>query len=559
LRTDTDQLAQGQARHSTPAYDFELPATEPAPGSTADQTTHPAASHDAIVTLDPDSRVTFWSSEAELLYGIDAEATLGRCFTDLVSNRPVPPGRKERPGLSSGQAIHVVRAGGRTIPVRVTVIPDPRRLGGDLLAIIRDDSEHLLLARTLRERLEFETLLSEMSARLSGVPEDDIDGQINQWLGRLVEMLDVDRSSFAELTPQGRLTVTHSYAVPGVAPYPKGVVDQTLPWLTQELAAGRTVLLAQIPQDLPECAVAERRVMTDVGMRASIGIPVFIGGSLVCVLTFGAFRQPRTWSGEVVSRLHLAGEVFANAVARRQAKRRLEQKQQELTHVGRVADMAKLASVIAHELDQPLTAVVTNAHVVRNMLQTPEPDLAEADDALSDVIDAAMRASEIVERERRLLCKSQGAFELINLNDALREVELFIRADARRCGARVTLELLPDLPALLGDRVQLQQVALNLARNAIQAVRQQPGTEREVSIRTAAGIGEVAFSVTDSGPPVEESLLERMFDPFFSTKPDGLGIGLSISKSIVEGHRGRIWPTRNPGGGLTVHVSIPRT
>ena len=419
-------------------------------------------------------------------------------------------------------------------------------------------SDELLPTAPSREGLRFESLLWDLSARFSHLSEDAIDGEINQWLRRLVTMLGVDRGSFAELRPGQGLFVTQSCALPGIDAYPWGPVDRALPWLSRELTAGRTVVLSQIPDDLPGCAAEERRYMAGCGMKAGIGIPVCIAGSLVCVLTFSTFRRPRAWPAEVVARLQMAGEVFANAVARRQSKQRLEQKQRELAHVGRVAAMGELASVIAHELDQPLTAVVTNAQAVRNLLRCGEPDMAEADEALKDVIDAAMRMSEIVQCERRLLRKSQGVLERVDLNDALREVELFIRAEARQSGARVTLDLLPDLPAVQGDRVQLQQVALNLARNGLQAMREQPGGQRELTLRTTADDAEVAFSVTDSGPPVEESFLGRMFEPFYTTKPNGLGMGLSISKSIIDGHRGRIWPVSNPGGGLTMHVALPR-
>ena len=523
------------------------------------------AAPDAILALDPELHVTYWSDAAERLYGIKSGEALGRRFTDLVACHPsLPRHPKEGPrpleaaGLMNGPAVHVV-GGRRSVPVTVSLVSSRRTpRPGDYLVVVRDDAEHQFLTRSLRERLDFEMLISEMSARLSAVSEEEVDGEIRSWLRRLVEMLCVDRGTFAELSPAGGLTVTHSYAVPGVEAYPPGPANQALPWLTKELSAGRAVVLGRIPEDLPQHAEEELRYMKAGGITAAIGVPVSIGGSLVCVLVFCAIRQWHRWSPEVVSRLHLVGEVFANASARRQAKRRLEQKQQELNHVGRVADMGKLAAVIAHELDQPLTAVVTNAQAVRNMLQAPHPDLVEADDALSDVIDAAMRVSEIVQRERRLLRKSKGSFETVDLNDALREVEVFLRAEARQCGANVALELLPGLPSVSADRVQLQQVALNLARNGLQAVRQQPAADRDVTIRTASGIGEVVLTVTDSGPPVDEALLQRMFEPFYTTKPNGLGIGLSICKSIVDGHHGRVWPTRNPGGGLTMHVSIPR-
>ena len=200
------------------------------------------------------------------------------------------------------------------------------------------------------------------------------------------------------------------------------------------------------PHDLPDEAVAERRIMAAAGLRAGIGIPVRIAGSLVCVLTFGVLRYLRKWPKDVISRLHVAGEVFANAIARWDSKERLEQKQRELAHVGRVAAMGELASVIAHELDQPLTAVVSNAEAVRYLLKSDEPDPAEMDEALQDVIDSAIRVSEIVRREPRLIHKSPPGMERVDLNEAVREIELFLCAERGNTGRGSPLNCCPDCP-----------------------------------------------------------------------------------------------------------------
>lgn len=422
------------------------------------------------------------------------------------------------------------------------------------LSLLQTDVQ---LSVSLQERLQIEQLLSDLSTRFSALPEDQIDGEIEMWMRRLAEMLGADRSSFAELT-DGGFVVTHSYAAPGIDPYPKGLADAALPWLTSEFAAGRTLNLSNIPDDLPSQAVAERAYFAKAGMRSGIGIPVTVGGAIVCVLTFGAFRQQRTWAPEVIVRLRIAGDAFGNAISRRSVKQQLVQKHLELIHMARVVAMGELASVIAHELDQPLTAVVSNAEAVRHMLRRKRPDLAGADDALIDVIDAAMRMSEIVRRERKLLRKSREAFEAVDVNEAVHEIELFIRAEARRDGARLTFELLPGLPPVHGDRIQLQQVILNLARNALQAMRDQSRENRKLVIQTVSSTEQITLTVSDTGPGVEESTLGRMFEPFFTTRADGLGMGLSICKSIIEAHHGQIWADRNPGGGLSVHVVIPR-
>jgi len=519
---------------------------------------------DAVVALDSQLRVVAWNSAAEQLYGLRASEVLHKPLGSTISCRPRSATRlKLRPaldaiGLVDGPATHVLRSG-RQIPVRVSLLPFRDSSDTPLyLALVQDDGGSREMEASLEGRVSFEMLLAELSACFSGLLEDKIDGEIETWLRRLVDMLDADRSAFSLMTPDG-LRVTHAYAAPGIQPCPPGIADGDFPWLTRELKAGRTVVLGRIPDDLPDEAVAERLRFAGEGMLSGIGIPVSVGGNLVCVLTFGTFRETRAWSNEAVSQLRLVGEVFANAVSRRQAKQRLEQQQSELAHVARVASMGELASVIAHELNQPLTAVVSNAQAVRYLLQAPEPDLSEADEALKDVIDSGMRASEIVHRERHLLRKSQLSVGPIDVNECVREIELFIRAEARQQAASVVLELLPGLAAASGDRIQLQQVVLNLARNALQAMTNQPRERRELRISTAAEHGEVRLSVRDTGPEVTDLVLQRMFEPFFTTKSEGLGMGLAICKTILDGHRGRIWAERGAAAGLVVQVALPQT
>jgi PAS domain S-box-containing protein len=526
---------------------------------------------DAVVVVDAELRVASWNRAAAKLYGMPAAEAIGRSFAEHVTCRPNAPARKrsgkrrrqpmlEDAGLVDGSAIHVIAHSGRAVPVRVSILPLRRCRSGarHFAVIVRDNSEQSLLEALLQQRLDFEMLLSELSMRFNQIAEEDVDCEIEQWLARLVQALDVDRSSLSQLRADGSLVITHSYAVPGRPNTPLGPANQSFPWLVSEFLAGRTVLFSRVPEDFPADAELERRFFTGVGLKAGIGIPVMVSGSVMCVLTFGTFREPRNWSKDVIARLNLAGNAFANAVARSMAKQRLEEKQHELVHLGRVAAMGELASVIAHELDQPLTVVVSNAEAVRRSLLSGRPDLDDADEALQEITDAALRASEIVRRERQLLRKGPRKFEQLDLNDALREIELFIRAEARQFGARVVMDLLTQPPAVRGDRVQLQQVVFNLVRNALQAMRSQRPESRTLTITIAAGTEDVTLSVADAGPPVDPLVLRRMFEPFYTTKASGLGMGLSISKSIIDAHGGRIRVGANPSGGLTISVSLPR-
>jgi C4-dicarboxylate-specific signal transduction histidine kinase len=220
--------------------------------------------------------------------------------------------------------------------------------------------------------------------------------------------------------------------------------------------------------------------------------------------------------------------------------------------------MSELASVIAHELDQPLTAILSNAQATRHLLALPQPDLAESHAALDDIIADTMRASQIVQRERRLLRKGQGAIELLDLNEIVSEIELFIRADARQQRCTCALDLAHGPLQVRADRVQLQQVLINLSRNGIQAMSDQPRDRRAMHIRTRGEGDEVLLEVADCGPGAGEESLERLFEPFFTTKPGGLGMGLAISRAIIQAHHGRIWATRNDAAGLTFHIALAR-
>jgi PAS domain S-box-containing protein len=519
--------------------------------------------HDAVVVTDDRTRVTHWNRSAERLYGYAADEVLGRPFRRVVPCRWAS--RQEQRGAYralnttgawAGRVTQVCRSG-REITADVLVTGFDALPRGQFVAIIRDVTDQVRLESSLSERLAFEVLLSDFSARFASLGTNEVDQEIEAWQHRLVELLGVERSSFAELLPSGGLQVTHSYAVPGFESYPRVLASETLPWLSAQALAGRTLVFSRLPDDFPEEAVQERQMAVSVGMKSALMIPLRIGDSLRCVLTFGALRRRREWPEELVAQLRVVGEVFANAVARRQAEERLRRQQLELAHVGRLAAAGELAAMIAHELTQPLTAIVSNAQAAGGLLAGDAPESVEAREALDDIVADGLRASEIIRRLRRLIRKGELDVAAADLKEVLREVEVFIRAESQEFGARVVLDLAAALPPVMADRVQIQQVVLNLVRNGLQAMRDQPREARELRVRTRAGDnGEVLTAVIDAGPPVDEEIFGRMFNPFYTTKSEGLGMGLAIARSIVEGHGGALWATRNERRGLTVTFSL---
>jgi C4-dicarboxylate-specific signal transduction histidine kinase len=249
-------------------------------------------------------------------------------------------------------------------------------------------------------------------------------------------------------------------------------------------------------------------------------------------------------------------------VAAEQDRLRAEQTvrtvQTELAHVGRVTTMGELAASIAHEVSQPLSAVVTNANACMRWLAMDPPEVSEARDTLTYILRDGQRAGDVIRRIRALLKKSPPQPTEQHINEVLGEVMPLVRDALLKDNIEARLDLADNLPAVKGDRVQLQQVILNLVMNGIEAMHHSARNARSLVISSRLlETGEVAVTVRDSGIGVEPAVFEKLFDPFFTTKSSGMGMGLSVSRSIVESHGGRLWASPNEGPGLSFHLALP--
>jgi C4-dicarboxylate-specific signal transduction histidine kinase len=246
--------------------------------------------------------------------------------------------------------------------------------------------------------------------------------------------------------------------------------------------------------------------------------------------------------------------------ARRRAEADAAQRRAELAHVARVTSLGELTATLAHELSQPLTAILSNAEAGQRFLERPAPDVAEVRDTLADISSDTERAREIIERLRRMLKRAAPAEPApVDLNEVVRTVERLVRGERLRQAVTVELDLVPDLPPAAGDAIQLQQVAMNLMLNAFAAMGQPGPLERRLIVRTrlARDASNVEAVFEDSGVGIPPEMIDRIFEPFVSTKPNGLGMGLSICRSIIEQHGGRLRAANNPGGGATFSLTLP--
>jgi C4-dicarboxylate-specific signal transduction histidine kinase len=240
---------------------------------------------------------------------------------------------------------------------------------------------------------------------------------------------------------------------------------------------------------------------------------------------------------------------------RRRAAEALQESQSQLAHMARVTTMGEFTASIAHEVNQPLTAVVANGNACLRWLAGGEPNLEEARAAVVRVVSEGKRAAEVIQKIRALVKKSAPEIARLDVNETIREVLALTNHEVLKRRIAVRTELAPGIPAIRADRVQLQQVLLNLIMNALEASAESPHDIVVTSERS--GLDQVMVAVSDSGVGLDRDKLDRVFQPFFTTKSDGMGMGLSISRSIIEAHGGRLWGAPNQDCGATFQFTLP--
>jgi signal transduction histidine kinase len=400
----------------------------------------------------------------------------------------------------------------------------------------------------LADRLRFETLRSSVAASFNTLPAHfDREGQAA--LRRVAGFLGADRGGVIEFIRDGGTawawTIEDWIDVAG------------FPWLTARLRRGDVVTLSTL-DELPDEAVVDRQSYRGLRVKPHIAVPLVAGGAVVGGLVVSTCGAEHGAADGLVPRLRLLGEVFANALARKQAELEAQRLRQDLAHIGRVSAMGELTASIAHELNQPLTAILSNAQAAQRVLAAGGVTGGEIREILDDIVADDKRAGGIIRRLRSLLKKGDPEFASLDLNEIGSEVAGLMRHDAAARDMVMRLELTTDLPKVRGDRAQLQQVVLNLVLNGLEAMRTPHSGDRTLVIRTAREDSHtVRLAVQDSGIGIDEGHVDRLFQPLHTTKPEGLGMGLAIARTIVEAHGGRLAAENNAQGGATFHFTLP--
>lgn len=367
------------------------------------------------------------------------------------------------------------------------------------------------------------------------------------------------RESEAYLAETQRLSHTGSWAWTPATGEIRYISDECRRILDLAARDGRRARFEQTffqrihPEDLPEAA---QRVRSAIERRADFELEYRSLRPDGDTRDLYAIGHPVLGpAGEVTEFVGTLVDVTERTRAERE-RERLRQAQADLERLNRVTTMGELAASLAHEIRQPIAAALTNARTCLRWLEREPPELAEARAAASRSADDTTRAAEIITRVRSLFQKAPPRRDLTDLNAVVGEMVSVLRGEAQRHGVAIRAELAGDLPPVVADRVQLQQVLMNLMVNGIDAMKG-AGAPKALTVRTRPAEDGCQVTVSDTGPGLPPELAERVFDAFFTTKPDGTGMGLPISRSIVESHGGRLWAEDAAGPGAAFHFTLP--
>lgn len=321
---------------------------------------------------------------------------------------------------------------------------------------------------------------------------------------------------------------------------------------------------SRLPTHIPDFTALEGDLRDDLwitavsaGFRTGLFMPLLKDNEIVGIIALGR-KQVQPFTDKQISLFRDFAAQATIALESTRRERQYREMQSELAHANRVATMGQLTASIAHEIKQPIAAARINAAAALRFLDKSPPDVAEVREALTCIVNDTDRAGDVVDRIGSLIKKAPPRKEVVDLNAAILEVTALTHSEAVKTGVMVGTQLAGELPRIQCDRVQLQQVMLNLIVNAIQSMSGVEDGNRELHISTVSIEPEgVCVAVRDTGHGLRPESLPRLFEPFYTTKPDGMGMGLSICRSIIEAHGGRLWATRCEPRGALFQFTIP--
>jgi len=511
--------------------------------------------HDSIFVRGMDDVITYWNRGAEELYGWTAEKAVGKVshqLTQTVFPAPIDEIRAELllTGRWEGELVHT-KADGIQVAVasRWSLQTDERQRPVAILETNNDITERkraqalLIGEKRILEMVAKGDSLELILEALCLFVEDQSSGVLSSIL-----LLDPNGSCLRHGAAPS-LPKSYTEAIDGAAIGPCVGSCGTAAYLAEQVVV-TDIASDPLWTDYKDLALAH-------GLRACWSTPIISSEGKV-LGTFAMYRRepgsPSPQEYDLIEQItHLAGV----ALDRKKTEEALRQAQANLAHVSRVTTMGELTASLAHEVNQPIAAAVTNANTCLRWLAGDNPNLEEARAAAMRIVKDGTRAAEIISRIRLLFKKGTPEWELVDVNEVIREMIVLLRVEATRYSISIRTELAADLPQVMGDRVQLQQVFMNLMLNGIEAMKDVDGT-RELAIKSQReGNDHIRMSVSDTGVGLPAQQKDQIFNAFFTTKVQGTGMGLSISRTIVESHGGRLWAAHNSPRGASFYLSLP--
>lgn len=444
--------------------------------------------------------------------------------------------------------------------VATTIVPflDDAGKPRQFVAIRADITERKRIEAELAEKLRLQRLLGELSTRFLALPSEEVDDAIEETQRLIVETLGLDRSTLWQLVEgEPGFVMTHCWQRAEWPPLPPRFgTEGNLPWSQAKMLRGEMICFSS-HSELPPEASRDLETCRLYGPLSNLTIPLVAHSRVFGALAFGSLGAERHWREDEISELQLVAQIIGNVLSRQQAELREEQLRGELAHALRVATLGEMVAALAHELNQPLAAILSNAQAARRFIADGLIEPEELSAILSDIVRDDKRAGSVIQNLRAMVSKQPMEREACSLNELVGEVLELMRSEMIVENIDVRLALDPKLPRVQAARVELQQVLVNLLVNAVHAIEAAGPRNRFIEVTTRVQGEGVALSIRDCGHGIASEQLSTIFHPFVSSKSSGLGMGLSICRRIIENHAGYLEAENHAQGGAIFRFFLP--